>query len=284
MTPRPRLAALAAAAHLMCFAPAVLAQSARTTERLAGTTTAPYGFVEYLPEGYSPDGPAFPLLVMLHGIDERGDGKAALGRVRLHGPNKEIDLKGRALPFVLLTPQSPTAWDTERLDAFFRWALGHYRVEARRTWLTGLSMGGGGAWEYAAAHPERLAAVVPLCGASRAATYEGARSLVDAGVAVWATHARDDRVVPLRLSETWMDAVGAALSATDGVLSRYPVLPNATWTARVVAGRWEWTEGQRADFNERHLLTVYPSGNHLTWERLYSDPALYEWLLRQARP
>jgi predicted peptidase len=260
------------------------AQPARTTERPAGTTDAPYGFVEYLPEGYRPDGPPFPLLVMLHGIDERGEGRASLGRVRIHGPNKEVDLRRRELPFVLLTPQSPTAWDTERLDAFFRWALGRYRVDARRTWLTGLSMGGGGAWEYAAAHPGRLAAVVPLCGASRAATFEGGRAVVEGGVAVWATHARDDRVVPLRLSAEWMDAVGAGLGAQDGVLERYPVLPHLTWTARVVAGHWHWTEGQRADFAERHLLTVYPSGNHLTWERLYADPALYEWLLRQARP
>jgi predicted peptidase len=260
------------------------AQPARTTERPAGTTDAPYGFVEYLPEGYAPDGPLFPLLVMLHGIDERGDGRASLGRVRIHGPNKEVDLRRRALPFVLLTPQSPTAWDTERLDAFFRWALGRYRVDAHRTWLTGLSMGGGGAWEYAAAHPERLAAVVPLCGASRAATFEAGRAIVDGGVAVWATHARDDRVVPLRLSEQWMDAVGAALGVRDRVLERYPVLPNATWTARVESGRWGWAEGQHADFAERYLLTVYPSGNHLTWARLYSDPSLYDWLMRQARP
>lgn len=260
------------------------AQPARTTERPAGTTDAPYGFVEYLPEGYGPDAPPFPLLVMLHGIDERGDGRASLGRVRIHGPNKEVDLRRRALPFVLLTPQSPTAWDTERLDAFFRWAQGRYRVDLRRTWLTGLSMGGGGAWEYAAAHPERLAAVVPLCGASRAATYEAGRALVEEGVAVWATHSRDDRVVPLRLSEHWMDAVGAALGARDGVLERYPVLPPGSWTARVVSGRWSWAAGQRADFPERQLLTVYPSGNHLTWERLYSDPGLYDWLLRQVRP
>jgi predicted peptidase len=123
-----------------------------------------------------------------------------------------------------------------------------------------------------------------LCGASRAATFEAGRAIVSGGVSVWATHARDDRVVPLRTSEAWMDAVGTALGADQGVLERYPLLLHAPWTARVVAGRWTWEEGQRADFAERHLLTVYPSGNHLTWERLYSDPALYEWLSRQVRP
>jgi predicted peptidase len=39
-----------------------------------------------------------------------------------------------------------------------------YKVDAKRQYLTGLSMGGAGTWSVAAAHPDRWAAIVPICG------------------------------------------------------------------------------------------------------------------------
>jgi predicted peptidase len=40
----------------------------------------------------------------------------------------------------------------------------HYATNPGRVILTGISMGGSGSWELAAAHPERFAAIVPICG------------------------------------------------------------------------------------------------------------------------
>jgi predicted peptidase len=39
-----------------------------------------------------------------------------------------------------------------------------YRIDPRRVYLTGLSMGGFGTWHYALAHPTRFAALVPIAG------------------------------------------------------------------------------------------------------------------------
>ena len=39
-----------------------------------------------------------------------------------------------------------------------------FRANKNRIYLTGLSMGGSGSWRMAADHPERFAAVVPICG------------------------------------------------------------------------------------------------------------------------
>jgi predicted peptidase len=39
-----------------------------------------------------------------------------------------------------------------------------YKIDAKRQYLTGLSMGGAGTWSIAAAHPKRWAAIVPICG------------------------------------------------------------------------------------------------------------------------
>src|SRR6185437_1098771 len=48
----------------------------------------------------------------------------------------------------------------EALDEVLR----DYKVDPKRVVLTGLSMGGRGSWEMAAAHPDRFAAVIPICG------------------------------------------------------------------------------------------------------------------------
>lgn len=39
-----------------------------------------------------------------------------------------------------------------------------YATDPKRVVLTGFSMGGRGSWELATAHPEKFAAVVPICG------------------------------------------------------------------------------------------------------------------------
>ena len=39
-----------------------------------------------------------------------------------------------------------------------------YKVDPKRVYLTGLSMGGYGTWSLAAAYPESWAAIVPICG------------------------------------------------------------------------------------------------------------------------
>lgn len=44
--------------------------------------------------------------------------------------------------------------------------LGEYRADPDRVYLTGLSYGGFGTWYFAGAHPERWAAVAPICGAA----------------------------------------------------------------------------------------------------------------------
>ncbi len=67
-----------------------------------------------------------------------------------------------------MSPQCPN--DSERIDhhhallALLHYATSNLAVDAQRIYLTGLSMGGRGAWRLAVEHPELFAAVVPTCG------------------------------------------------------------------------------------------------------------------------
>jgi predicted peptidase len=39
-----------------------------------------------------------------------------------------------------------------------------YAVDTRRVYLTGISMGGFGTWNLGLNHPEKFAAIAPICG------------------------------------------------------------------------------------------------------------------------
>jgi predicted peptidase len=60
----------------------------------------------YLPPGHATR-KSWPVMLFLHGNGERGDGKAELDYVLIHGPLFEAWCQKRDLPFVILSPQLP---------------------------------------------------------------------------------------------------------------------------------------------------------------------------------
>jgi predicted peptidase len=104
------------------------------------------------------------------------------------------------------TPQSPEmtpdlAAAVAALDA----VLATEPVDPDRVYLTGLSMGGFGAWDLAARMPERFAALLPICGGGDEAT--AARL---ARLPIWCFHGADDTVVLPGRSRSMIAAVKAA--------------------------------------------------------------------------
>ncbi|TDO27485.1 dienelactone hydrolase family protein [Kribbella sp. VKM Ac-2527] len=258
--------------------------SQRLTARPAGTTDSPSGYYEYLPPGYG-GGERSPLLVFLHGFGENGDGSSAeLGNLLATGIPQLIRNSGwlSERPFVVLAPQhanptedapyaaceavehpgscvmriqhdlghpengSPCTTPAEVRD-FLSYAIANYDVDPRRVYLTGLSCGAFGAWEYVAeqAGPQ-VAAMVPIAGDGRPAWETSKCQLGD--VAIWAFHGdADDIVAP----------AGSIEPLTD--LMACPAPP-------------------RRDAE----LTVYPGVDHDSWTRTYNLTAghdIYNWLL-----
>lgn len=78
-------------------------------------------------------------------------------------------------------------------------------INARRIYLTGLSMGGYGAWEAAERWPYRFAAVAPLAGAG-----DPARAANLVNLPVWAFQGTDDVVVPISGSRDMIRAIQAS--------------------------------------------------------------------------
>jgi len=121
----------------------------------------------YVPEDY--DGSkAYPAILFLHGAGERGDDGIAPAQVGL-GP--AIVQRG-GVPAIVVFPQARKTWqaDSDDAEAALK-ALDEvsaaYKVDPDRVILTGLSMGGMGSWSLAAKHPDKFAAIVPICGPGR---------------------------------------------------------------------------------------------------------------------
>ena len=164
--------------------------------------TMPYaknGFLEYLPKGYG-DGTKWPLLVFWAGVGENGTGSASdLDGGFHHGPPKLIAANQwpSDRPFVVLTPQHngqlpydrPTADETHD---FITFALAHYDIDPAHVYLTALSSGAKGAWDYLVAYKGAQVAAAVLIAGDASEPYGKAGCAIVNEVPVWDFHGTAD--------------------------------------------------------------------------------------------
>jgi predicted peptidase len=95
-------------------------------------------------------------------------------------------------------------------------------------------------------HPERFAAIAPICGGGEWITPLLADKASLVSLPIWAFHGAKDPVVPVGESERMV-----------GMLKKKGV--------------------------REVKLTVYPEAQHDSWTQTYSNPALFEWFLQHSR-
>jgi predicted peptidase len=170
-------------------------------------------------------GNVYPLVIFLHGSGERGDDLERMLGVSF----PRFMTTGGDLPepaFVLM-PQCPTDWRwgylLERLDALLDQVMEQNPIDPARVYLTGFSMGGFGAWQWASKRPDRFAALLSVGGSafeSRTGAYFNDLESIARNMPIWMVNAAADEIVPV----TGSDALFAALlrfGATIGY-TRYP--------------------------------------------------------------
>lgn len=235
-------AAAMAALPTRAQSPASGPLGAQTEATFTGTVAQPvtYRYLLALPEGYD-DAPErrWPLVLFLHGSGERGDD---LALVAVHGPPRLVR-EGHRFPFILVSPQTPDGswWEPRPLAALLDEIERTYRVDPDRVVVTGLSMGGYGAWALAELFPTRFAAIAPVCGGG---TPNRICAAVEAGTAIWAFHgARDAVVLPQRSAEM-VDRANRC--GADARLTIYPDAGHDSWTATYAdPALYEWILAQR---------------------------------------
>ncbi len=127
-------------------------------------------YVVFVPHGYTGAKP-MPLILFLHGAGERGDdGQAPVMQGIANGGIK-FKANEKTFPFFVIFPQCKlkSNWqaggpDADRALEILAEVQKAYKIDDKRLYLTGLSLGGAGTWSLAAAHPDKWAAIAPICG------------------------------------------------------------------------------------------------------------------------
>ena len=149
----------------------------------------PFSFVMRRPEKWDKK---LPLVILLHGAGERGNGQDELSRVEVHGFSK-IFTEDKNYECVLVQPQCEenSFWVAEipYILQFIDNLCECYEIDESRIYLTGISMGGFGTWYTAMAAPDRFAAIAPVCGGGMAWNADVLT------MPVWAFHGAEDKSV-----------------------------------------------------------------------------------------
>lgn len=180
----------------LLFACLLLASSPYCHAQTGGKTKGKYEYLLYLPKDYSRQSRKYPLLIYLHGGSQRGND---LSKLKTYGLPHLVE-QGRDFPFIIASPQCPEGkyWSTEDwFSPLYQELAAAYRVDPRRVYVTGISMGGYGAWQVAVDYPRAFAALVPLCGGLN----DSSQVCRIKDIPVWTFHGTADDVISIRETE-----------------------------------------------------------------------------------
>lgn len=243
------------------------------------------GYLENLPDEYADSTTkTYPVIIFLHGMGERGNGTTDLYKVARHGMPKFIEqgqkievvrfdtikindcstsVKRIVTKFICLSPQLGSTdgnWYESKVRSMINHALNTYRIDTNRIYLTGLSLGGNGTWNYIYSNSNKIKSVTAgVSAAGWGSTTKGC--VVSArGIPVWAHHGDLDNIIKLSREKSMVDAVNNCTIPTPAT-------------------------------NKKAFLTIYNGYSHDSnvWDRTYSPtnlyhaPNIYEWFLKYSK-
>ncbi|MDF2524055.1 MAG: hypothetical protein K0R31_1696 [Clostridiales bacterium] len=222
-------------------------------------TVLPYNF--YVPSNYDPD-KKYPVILVLHGVGQRAPGQPldmVLKRTRQATVWAEDSEKG-IRQCIVIAPQSTVGWggakgvlttDGQAAYELLQSTISAFSIDKNRVYITGLSMGGRGAWTVMYNHASDFAAAMPVCGFIDDKNTLDYTKFAPLSGRIWTFQAVDDPTVKYSSYETIADGLTSAGVEFKG--------------------------------------TVYPSGTffnpnpHFSWIPAYANEKAREWLFSKTR-
>ena len=248
-------------AILLCLQSQSAAPTIGFLHRAVEVDGVSYKYQVYAPSHWNPD-KKWPVILFLHGAGKRG----ADGTRQTEEGLPEVVQQTPDFPAVVVMPQCrrSTWWGEPAMEAqtfkVLEQSMRELNGDPDRLYLTGLSMGGFGAWAFGYKFPEKFAALVPVCGGVMDRRFPApdwhpaARAPEDpyretaakiSHIPVWAFHGDADRSVSVSESRKLHEALQS------------------------VGGNVKYTE--------------YPGVGHNAWDRAYNEKELIPWLLSQRK-
>ncbi len=226
--------------------------STARAQQTAKITSSGIGYLEYLPQDYNKNSNEYPLVIFLHGIGERGTTstdpttlKNSVQTVANVGLAKYVKY-GQQYPFIVISPQlksSYGSWPASYVMDVLNHVKKYLRVNNRRIYITGLSLGGYGTWTTLGAYPNVFAAAVPIC--SGGSALGKACAIAAENIPLWAFHGTSDNVVSYTVTTTMVNAVNACT-------------PKPSPLAKT---------------------TLFSGLNHIIWDKVYKETNAIDWML-----
>jgi hypothetical protein len=238
------IAALVAAGTLLSFS-----SQAQNTAKITSSNTA---YLEYLPKGYSSNSDLYPVVIFLHGVGEKGTTsndpatlKSSVLKVERVGLAKNVKY-GTQYPFILISPQlkgSYGSWPASYVMDVLNHVKKTLRIDPRRIYITGLSLGGFGTWTTLGANPGVFAAAVPICAGWNALSK--ACAIASENVPVWGFHGDKDAIVSYTVTTKMVNAINACT-------------PKPSPLAKA---------------------TIFAGLGHNIWDKVYNETSAINWML-----
>jgi predicted peptidase len=141
------------------------------TTNINGTTG---GYYVALPSIHNQSRNNFPLLMYLAGAGQLGNGSTDLKNLFKDGPMRLVSENrfpaivksgGKRYSFIVFTPQFKKAPTLSEVNDCIEYAKKNFKVDPRRIYLGGLSIGGRLTCDFAVQNASRLAAILSMSGA-----------------------------------------------------------------------------------------------------------------------
>lgn len=237
---------------------------------MIGTVVMGQSYVNYSREGlpgnlFDPpadpnDSSLRPLILALH-----GGGGIGSDNTRYLVDFSGLRLEAAQRNALLYLPQATTAFwhlnnrPTMIMEMIDR-AIEERNVDPQRIYVTGFSMGGGGAWDMINLFPDRFAAAIPIAGI-RPRTAMNYETLL--AKPIWAFHARDDNVVGVTQTR---NEVNQLVMVANQPAIIYPAAGNRTATLNHI--------------DDEHSLRYreFPTGGHSIWFGVFSLDEAIDWM------
>ncbi len=166
----------------------------------------------------------YPICYALGGNGEVATAEKPINMIR-NGSILEYIYKGNNVPMMVMGIQHDRKnWNVQLIDEGITHGNKTYPVDESRVYLTGMSGGAFGAWSYAVAHAERLAAIVPISGGGNTG-----KACTLKGVAVWAFHNQTDNTVASSGSVNMINAIKACPPQKETKLLLFPDTGHDCW-------------------------------------------------------
>ena len=230
----------------------VISYSKAIAQQTAKITSSGIGYLEYLPQDYNANTNDYPIVIFLHGIGERGttstDPATLLSSVQrvANAALPKYAQHGAQYPFILVSPQlkgSYSTWPADYVMDVLNHVRKYLRINERRIYITGLSLGGFGTWTTLGAYPQVFASAVAIC--SGGSALSKACDIAAEKIPLWAFHGTDDKVVSYTITTKMINAVNGCTPQPDPLAK----------------------------------TTLFAGDDHAIWDKVYQQTTAIDWMI-----